>query len=164
MCPEFDRDLTELEKPFYEPIGIYIFRFGSLERKMDESISELMGIDFHSIGQYPLSEIDFLSKARLFKVFALKKEPQGKDHIDQFFADVETQNTFRNDLVHGSWGIHTSTDDGTYTAWQKISLSRRHKYKTFSVTKQQILINAKNVEVLTNGLVEMTSRFMVAAP
>ena len=98
-----DRDLTELEKPFYEPIGIYIFRLGSLERKMDEFISELMGIDFHSIGQYPLSEIDFLSKARLFKVFALKKEPQGKDHIDQFFADVETQNTFRNDLVHGSW-------------------------------------------------------------
>ena len=139
-----------MEKPFWEPIGRYVFKFGMLERRVDIELSTLMGIAYANVGQYALNDMDFLSRVHLLRVFS-RRTSQDKE-MKQFIQDLEAQNTFRNNVVHGPWTAFHSSIDGSgnpgRSGWQKIGLSRKHHPKAFNVTVADLITNASEVERL----------------
>lgn len=159
---DFDAFISSMEQPFYEPIGRYIFRFGLLERKVDESVSLLMGVDYLRVGQHALNEMDFLARAQLIKVFCRKlgTDDHNKRMKDIYIA-IDAQNTFRNSLVHGAWSAYTTREVGE-GSWQKIGLSRRHHPKVCSFTVSQIKNETKTVETLTHEVLSLCQELVEA--
>jgi hypothetical protein len=140
--------VESLEKPFYEPIGRYVFRFGLLERKVDEALSVLMGIDFFQTGVFVLSEIDFLARAKLLNAYCRDTELLAR--MNEAIKDIEEQNTFRNALVHGPWMVHFTNYEKGHGAWQKVGLSRRHNLRATDITVAKILANEGKInEIIT---------------
>lgn len=150
---EYESFVDSLEKPFFEPIGRYVFRFG-LERKVDEALCQLSGLEYFGPGQYIFNPIDFLARAHLLRVLA--RGSNFTTEVKQLTLDIEEQNTFRNDLVHGAWVAHFSNYDGKKDAWQKLGLSRRYNHKAFNVTCEDIVNNTKKVERLSSDAIRLS--------
>src|SRR5262245_60705684 len=106
MCPvisieDFAKFIEGMERPFWEPIGHFVFRFGMLERKVDEALSDLMGTDYFSVGMYPLADIDFSARVNLLNVFSRGANQALRSKMKTLTKDLIAQATYRNNLVHG---------------------------------------------------------------
>jgi hypothetical protein len=161
ISAEYDKHIEAMEKPFWEPIGEFIFRFGNLERKVDESLSLLMGIEFYFVGMYPLGEISFLPKVKLLSAFSRGSDLQVQ--MKDVAGEIEDLNSFRNDLVHGPWVAQIQNIDGAgSTAWQKFGLSRSHRPKARNITIADISSNAAKAVHLTHQVTQICQRIVEA--
>lgn len=142
---EYRDFLLSLQQPFWEPIGRFVFSFGMLERFVDEQLSGLMEIDYHNNGQYVLSELDFLTRARLLNVYVRKDDNALQSEMKALFQKLEDLNAFRNNLVHGAWTEYLQTDPEEGSSWTKMGLSRRFHPQVFSVRRDEIEDNTAAV-------------------
>ena len=129
IFPEVFRDPTIVEKPFWEPIGRYVFQFGYLERDVDWSLSALLKLEYITHGQVLFSQISSLpSKLKLLSTLT-RKATSSKGHrdaIDDLIDLIDEQRQFRNSLVHGGWGNYS--EQGDLKCWQKIEISGRIQF------------------------------------
>jgi hypothetical protein len=160
MCPSIDnfdnldQFIEALEKPFWEPIGQYVFRFGMLERRVDIALSSLTGMDYFRVGMFVFSPTDFLARAHLLRV--LTRGYAVADEMKKTVLDVEAQNTFRNNLVHGPWTAHFSNHPEGKDSWQKTGLSRRFNLQGFTITCDEIRSNAAIVDSLGSAVMSLS--------
>jgi hypothetical protein len=152
---DIDVIIEAMERPFWEPIGHYVFSFGRLERCVDEEICKLLGIAYYECGQYLLSATNFRGRLDLLNTSARKtiKELEMKELV----TELHEQNTFRNDVVHGAWTAHFVNYDGNgNNAWQKFGLSRSHRPSAFNVTIANLNGNAEKIKNQIVKLVRIT--------
>ncbi len=139
---EFHAFKLAMEKPFWEPIGRYVFNFGLLERKLDRSIIAVMGVDWR-IGEFTLRPIQSMAaKINLFEALAklhIPKDSELIEVLDSAVDDLREQYAFRNDLVHGGWGAHFSDFGNGESGWQKPKLTQSFKHRGFNVTVPQLI-------------------------
>jgi hypothetical protein len=145
---DFDAHIKDLESPFWEPIGRYVFKFGMLERKVDEALSLLMGVEFFQHGEFVLSEVGFLASARLLKTYCRGTDAGLHAEMTEAFKEIEEQNTFRNALVHGPWMAYISNFKDGEGAAQKMSATKTGNPKATNITPSEILANAVKVNDL----------------
>jgi hypothetical protein len=152
MCPhgdgsiDFPAHIEARERPFWEPIGRYVFKFGMLERKVDEALSLLMGIQFFQHGEFVLNEVGFLPSARLLTIYCRKSDAGLHAEVKAAFNDIEDQNRFRNALVHGPWLGYIITDGER--AAQKVRVTKNGNLEAISITPNNILANAAKIDDL----------------
>ena len=149
---EFAEFVESMERPFWEPIGRYVFRFGMLERRVDSELCTLISLD-HDVGVHLLNELDFAVRLQLLRVFARASNHQ--DEMKKLVADIGLQNEFRNTVVHGPWTAHFSDIDGKGPAWQKFGLSRQHRPKATNITVADLTKNAVEISKLEARLVKL---------
>src|ERR1700730_382588 len=154
MCPPDDRPvdlaayIETLERPFWEPIGRYVFRFGMLEQKVDEALSLLMGIDFFQTGQFVLRPIDFGDRANLLRAYSRGRDARLHTEMEKVVKDIVKQTEFRNTLVHGPWMAYIGNYKDGERAAQKVGLTGRHKFKATNITPTEILATSTKVNDL----------------
>lgn len=144
-----------MERPFWEPIGRYVFNFGLLEREVDRSLIVVMGVKW-KVGEFTLRPIQSLAaKINLFDALArmyLPKDSPLIGTLDSLIDDLSEQYTFRNDLVHGGWGAHISDLGDGEPGWQKPKITGRYKHRGFNVTVTQITQNDLKIRDLSHRL------------
>jgi hypothetical protein len=129
-----------------------------LERKVDEALSLLMGIDFLQTGEFVFSEIDFLARASLLKVYCRGSSTGLRAEMKKALDDIEKQNKIRNTLVHGPWMAHISNFEDRQGAWQRVGLSRGHNCKATNITRAAILAKAIKVDDVTAKITRISQR------
>jgi hypothetical protein len=127
-------------KEFFEPIGRYVFYFGMLEQDIDKGLSALLKIPYFNLGQTTFAQINSL--LTLCKLVEAVSRSATTDQIklDQIAAlvtRIRSQNTFRNNLVHGAWTAYFEHPDGA-RGWQKMSISSRMNARGWNVTVPEI--------------------------
>jgi hypothetical protein len=153
---DFDAYIEARERPFWEPIGRYVFRFGMLERKVDEAISLLIGVQFFQQGQFILNDIDLSVRARLLYTLCRGSDARLLADMKKAFTDIEKQNTFRNTLVHGPWQAYITNYKDGETAAQKQHLSGTHRLIATNITPTEILANATKVNHLITEITRIS--------
>lgn len=149
LSGEIPANIRKVAQPFFEPIGEYIFLFGRLEATVDHTISALMEVKYHQTGQYITTELDFLSRVFLIRAFCRRYPLNIKDLLKQ----LENQNTFRNNLVHGPWTAYRYPNfQEKHGSWQKPRLSRRHHQEFFHVTIEDIKDGIEALKHLSSEL------------
>lgn len=112
---------------------------------------------------YPLMEIDFLARVHLLNVFSRGVDPALQEQMKNVTVELETQNTFRNNLVHGPWtGFFRNFDGNGNDAWQKFGLSRRYKPKAFNVMAAEISANAVRLNDLIGQAIRLSRQIVQA--
>jgi hypothetical protein len=105
LAPE-GYDPLEHERPFWEPIGRFVFNFGYLERDVDWALSVLLKLEYFAEGQTVFGQIRNLS-GRILLLGALcnrsTKNPDYRAEIKSISKGLIEANAFRNRLVHGAW-------------------------------------------------------------
>src|ERR1700732_437910 len=78
--------------------------------------------------------------------------------IAEVMKAVSELNSFRNNLVHGPWGLYDMTHhDVTHHFWEKTKVDGSNfKPKTFRVKRQDVLDNVKRVRETREVLAKLT--------
>jgi hypothetical protein len=162
ISPEdFAKTFGDMEKSFYEPIGQYVFVFGRIERSIDKAVCDLMDVDYLQVGRYPLRELDFLTRVKLLLVYSRGAGEEIERRMKAAVLEMETQNTFRNNLVHGPW-VGFMRGPGIEDNWQKPGLSRRFKSTFWNVTRSEIKANATKVKSVMTEISKVVDQILAA--
>ena len=133
---DFQTFILSMEKPFWEPIGRYIFNFGLLEKKVDDALTQLMDVS-HDVGAFSLRPIQsMVAKINLIEALTrlhTKADASLRTKMEEIISEIGRQNSFRNDLVHGPWTAHITNFEGGENAWQKFKISANYKPRGFNV-------------------------------
>jgi hypothetical protein len=133
------------QKPFWQPIGKFVFAFGYLEKDIDWCISALLQIDATRQGPSVASQIRNLS-SRIALVQALFKlltaDSTQRSEMKEIVKKLKTFSTFRNALLHGPWGAYMVESK----TWQKVRLNPQNfKMQTTEVTVENIESHALDI-------------------
>ena len=151
------KTFKEMESNFYEPIGHYVFEFGRIEHWIDVALSNLMNVNHHKVGRYPLHEIDFLARVKLLRVLARGSGSDIEAELKAATNEMEEQNTFRNNLVHGPWVAYLGVENPN-GAWQKPGLSRRFHSTYFTVSLSDIKTKTDRLPLLMSEINQLVER------
>jgi hypothetical protein len=144
---DFFKDFGEMESSFHQPIGEYVFTFGRVEFWVDQAVSKLMNVEYFDVGRYPLSELDFLSRVKLLRVFCRGCGDQIEGAMKAATIEMEEENTFRNNLVHGPWTAFFR-GGAMEDTWQKPGMSRQFRTTFWNVTKIDIKTKTARIQTL----------------
>lgn len=148
-------DPISYQRPFWEPIGKFVFAFGYLEKDIDWCISALLQIDQIRQGPSVASQIRNLSSRielvqALFKL--LTSDLDERNEMKGIVKQLKTFSTFRNALLHGPWGmygIHNKT-------WQKPRLNpQTFKMQVTEITVAAIEDHARDVVATGSQLLRL---------
>ncbi len=150
--PRFDPD--EYQRPFWEPIGKFVFAFGYMEKDIDWCISALLRADQIRQGPSVASQIRNLSSrialvGALFRLVA--SDPQQRAAADDLLARAKNLASYRNWLLHGPWAaFHVETQ-----RWQKTRVNPQN-FKMQSMEFDVASIEEKCAET-TNVAVQLSN-------
>lgn len=173
VIPKWLFDPNSYERPFWEPIGKFVFRFGYLERDIDWALSALLQLEYERVGRIVFSQMNSLpAKLKLIGSLTIKltKDDTLRATVGDLLEKIDTQRAFRNSVVHGAWNnyvVHASDPAGG--TWQKVEISNSLKYKAFSVTAKDLEERYEQLfplgSALTNAIQEiMKSRSASFSP
>lgn len=133
------------QRPFWQPIGKFVFAFGYLEKDIDWCISGLLQIDEISQGPSVASQIRNLSSRielvqALFKL--LTSNAAQRNEMKEIVKKLKTFSTFRNALLHGPWGAYALESK----TWQKPRLNPQNfKMQITEITAENIENHARDI-------------------
>jgi hypothetical protein len=107
-------DFLDPARPFWEPIGCFVIRFGYLEKEIDVAIGYLL-IVHNRQSEAVTSQIKNLSgRINLIHrlVVLLTSDKTVRQRAMEITKELRRLNTYRNNLVHGPWGGYVSTTGG----------------------------------------------------
>lgn len=155
MNDQTSSDPDANRREFWEPIGQFVMEFGFLERQIDGIIWRALFL--HEMqGEALTSQIRNLSTrihlAQRLLLILHTNTAQPKA-IERLMATTIKLNKFRNDLVHGPWGLY----DMTHQFWEKTSVTGHDfKPKMFRVKRQEILDNINRTRETREALAKLT--------
>jgi hypothetical protein len=137
----------DYERPFWEPIGQFVIRFGYLERSVDHAIASLLKIHERQ-GEALASQIASLrSRIRLIEKlsYLLTSDEAQREAATGIVDEVIELNSYRNSLVHGPWGsFHVSAREELY--WSKLTTNPQNfKTREFQVKLSELKANTNRV-------------------
>lgn len=146
------------QRPFWQPIGKFVFAFGYLEKDIDWCISALLKIDEIRQGPSVASQIRNLS-SRIALVQALFKlltaDATQRREMKEVVEKLKIFSTFRNTLLHGPWGAYFVERK----MWQKPRLNPQNfKMQTTEITVDDIENNARDVIQVGVKLLNLVQR------
>ena len=149
--------MEALARPFWEPIGQFVMAFGSLEKDIDSGIGILLHPTVWESNLIP-PQIKNLS-ARIALLNQLVVLFSGKDEYrtraNAVTRDARRLNTFRNNIVHGSWGGH-SKPEGNEAFWMKFrDDGNDFRTKLFEVRLSEIVSNTSACNETSDSLIAL---------
>jgi len=117
VAPLFD-DSANNERPFWQPIGRFVFAFGHIESEIDRCISTLLHIEDSRRDPSVASQIrNICSRIALLEaLFHLRTtEETRRTELQRVMAELRAVIKFRNGLLHGPWGTYSTEQK----AWKK---------------------------------------------
>jgi len=159
-----DQALHDDEKnrrPYWEPIGQFVMEFGFLERDIDDVIWQALFL--HKMqGEALTSQVKNLSaRINLAQQFLLilHIEASQPQQIKQVMKEIGELNSFRNNLVHGPWGLY----DLKLHFWEKTKVDGHNfKPKTFQIRRQDIMDNIKRLQNTRKLLAKLTQSIITS--
>lgn len=140
-------DPVQFERPFWEPIGIFVIQFGYLEHNVDWAVTALLQIHMRQ-GEAVTSQILSLrARTRLVEklCYLITADDTHRSEISNLVGKIQELNSFRNRLLHGAWGAYVSPPKGE-GYWQKTYVrSQDFKYKSFDVRLDKIIENTSEI-------------------
>lgn len=117
VAPSLD-DPENSERPFWQPIGRFVFAFGHIENEIDRCISTLLQVDGSARDPSVASQIRNLCSriALLEALFRLRtSEEDRRMELQRIMTELRAVIKFRNGLLHGPWGTYSAQQK----AWKK---------------------------------------------
>jgi hypothetical protein len=157
-------DPSQYERPFWEPIGRFVFQFGYLEKDVDWSVESLLETS-HSRAAAVTHKIKNLS-ARAELIHTLTNLRTRDDALKQRMTILQAElidlNSFRNNLVHGAWGAYFVEE----SKWQKVRIETqvRRKTKVFHFTVSDIEERTLRTTKASLALVNLVQKILHAQP
>lgn len=153
MNDQTSSDPDANRREFWEPIGEFVMEFGFLESAVDGVIHRALLL--HEMqGETLTSQIRNLStKISLAQQLLLILHTNSAQPA-QIRAAMEATtklNKFRNNLVHGPWGVY----DLTHHFWEKNWVEGGFKRKTFRVKREEILENISRARETRETLIKL---------
>ena len=139
--PKFDP--AEYQRPFWEPIGKFVFAFGYLEKDIEWCISALLNAEIHRQGPSVASQIrSLVSRISLVEALfrQLTADPKLRADMTEVRERIRALNTYRNGLLHGPWNSYHVEKQ----KWHKLRLNPQNfKLQAFDVQVSEIKERAK---------------------
>jgi hypothetical protein len=127
-------------KAFFEPIGRYVFYFGMLEQDVDKGLSALLKIPYFDLGQATFAQVNSLiTLCKLLEALtrSATTDQIKLDQMTTLVSRISSQNTFRNNLVHGPWTAYFTPQEGE-AGWQKMGINSKLDARGWNVTVPEI--------------------------
>jgi hypothetical protein len=128
-------------KAFFEPIGRYVFYFGMLEQDVDKALSALLKIPYFDLGQTTFAHINnIVSLCKLLKALSRSATTDQikLNQMTTLVSRIDSQNAFRNKLVHGPWTAYVEPKEGE-AGWQKMGINSKLNAHGWNVTVPEII-------------------------
>jgi hypothetical protein len=148
---------------FWRAIGEFVFRFGQLETKVDHALCLMIGIDYIRVGQFLLREMNFPTRVRLLRVFCRVRDAKIKADMKALIDAIETQNTYRNHLVHRG-RTSSMIQEGKPDEWHKIGLNRKLRTSAVTFTAAEISLHAAKVNELSIDVIILAQKVAKMLP
>ena len=154
-------DLTDgeyLEKVVdkYAPlVGLFLISFSILEHDLNLSIADILHDDCHETGFVIIEKLTTINKIDLFYKMYVRleffKDKKNKVILDKIRKNLESLNSFRNNIVHADW--QTITKDRFVRT--KIVIDNKEgcvKFKKIDVSTKIIKQRIKEIDALTKQI------------
>lgn len=136
---------------YSSPIGSFLINFSILEHELNIAIAEFIHDDAHETGFVILEKLTTSNKIDLFYKMYVRlesfKEKKNKDVLNKIREQLESLNTFRNNIVHANW--QSLTKNGF--VWTKIVVDNQEGYVKFrkvQITPKIIRQKIKEIDKL----------------
>jgi hypothetical protein len=135
--PSISND-DQFRRPFWEPIGQFVMEFGRLESAVDGVLHKALLLherQGHALTSQIRSLSTKLDLAQELLLIMVTNTAQPVP-IKSLVKEIVSLNTFRNNLVHGAWGMY----DLAGQFWEKTWVEgRAFKTKTFRVKRDEVI-------------------------
>ena len=142
---------------YSSPMGLFLINFSILEHDLNIAIAEFLHDDAHETGFVILEKLTTSNKIDLFYKMYIRlesfKEKKNKEMLNKIREQLESLNTFRNNIVHANW--QSLTKDGF--VWTKIVVDNQEGYVKFrkvqitpKIIRQKIREIEKLVDLIDN--------------
>ena len=145
--------LEKVVDRYSSPIGLFLINFSILEHELNITIADCLHDDAHEPGFVIIEKLTTSNKIDLFYKMYVRlesfKDKKNKDVLNEIREQLESLNTFRNNIVHANW--QSLTKDGV--VWTKIVVDNQEGYVKFrkvQITPKIIRQKIKEVEKLTD--------------
>lgn len=153
-----DGEYLEKAVDKYSPlIGLFLINFSILEHELNLAIADFMFDDCHEIGFVIIEKLTTSNKIELFYKMHIRleslKDKKNKGVLNQIKKQLESINTFRNNIVHANW--ESLTKDGFVRT--KIIFDNEEgyvKFKKIQITPKIIRQKIKAIKKLINQIDE----------
>ncbi len=143
--------LEKAADKYSAPIGIFLINFSILEHELNIAIADFLHDDAHETGFVIIEKLTTSNKIDLFYKMYVRLEPfkdkKNKEVLNKIREQLESLNTFRNNIVHANW--QSLTKDGF--VWTKIVVDNQEGYVKFrkvQITPKIIRQKIKEIEKL----------------
>ncbi|MGB6882079.1 MAG: hypothetical protein WBD86_02170 [Microgenomates group bacterium] len=143
-------------------IGLFLVNFSVLEQDLNIAIADFIYDDNHEVGFVIIEKLSMLNKIELFYKMYVRleyfKKKKNKETLNKIKTQLETLNTFRNNIVHADW--QSLTKEGLVRT--KIMVDNQEgyvKFKKIKITPR--IINQKIQE--TDKLIELIEEYKETA-
>ena len=145
--------LEKVADRYSSPIGLFLINFSILEHDLNIAIADCLHDDAHEPGFVILEKLTTSNKIDLFYKMYVRlesfKDKKNKETLNKIREQLESLNTFRNNIVHANW--QSLTKDGF--VWTKIVVDSQEGYVKFrkvQITPKIIKQKIKEIEKLTD--------------
>jgi hypothetical protein len=135
------------------PIGLFLINFSILEHALNVTIADCVYDDAHELGFVIIEKLTTSNKIDLFNKMYVRlesfKDKKNKDVLKKIREQLESLNTFRNNIIHANW--QSLTKDGY--VWTKIVVDSQEGYVKFrkvQITPTIIRKKIREIEKLTD--------------
>ncbi|PIY72191.1 hypothetical protein COY87_02255 [Candidatus Roizmanbacteria bacterium CG_4_10_14_0_8_um_filter_33_9] len=140
----------------YSPlVGLFLVNFSILEQDLNLAIADFMHDDCHETGFVIIEKLTTSNKIELFYKMYVRlesfKDKKNKEVLDKIKKQLETLNSFRNNIVHANW---QSLTKGGFVR-TKIVVDNQEgyvKFKKVKITPKIIRQKIKEIEKLINQI------------
>lgn len=143
--------LEKAAEKYSSPIGLFLINFSILEHELNIAIAEFLHDDAHETGFVIIEKLTTANKIDLFYKMYVRlesfKEKKNKEVLNKIREQLESLNTFRNNIVHANW--QSLAKDGT--VWTKIVVDSQDgfvKFRKVQITPKNIRQKIKEIEKL----------------
>ena len=145
--------LEKIVDRYAAPIGLFLVNFSILEQELNLAVADFISGRAHEMGFVVIEKLTTANKIDLFYKMYVRlesfKDKKNKEVLNKIREQMESLNTFRNNIVHANW--QSLTKDGFVRT--KIVVDNQEGYVKFrkvQITPKIIRQKIREIEKLTD--------------
>lgn len=149
--------LEKIVDRYTTPIGLFLVNFSILEQELNLAVADFISDRAHEMGFVVIEKLTTANKIDLFYKMYVRlesfKDKKNKEVLNKIREQMESLNTFRNNIVHANW--QSLTKDGFVRT--KIVVDNQEGYVKFrkvqitpKIIKQKIREIEKLIDLIDN--------------
>jgi len=99
--------LEKVADKYASPIGLFLINFSVLEQELNLAIADFISDRAHEMGYVVIEKLTTSNKIDLFYKMYVRlesfKNKKNKEVLNKISEQLESLNTFRNNIVHANW-------------------------------------------------------------